>query len=439
MIIARTFFLVTLLVALSTQVFARSIVEKEFYVLDPEQRYISLFKMVGEFTIDHVSESGYELYGPKGTGEWLRNNNIPHYEIDNQKALLEDIFADYPNHNQMTQKLKDLVAKFPAIASLHSVGTSTNGRELWVVKISDNVEVDEIEPEVKYISTMHGDEVTGRESMVMLIEDLLTGYQVDPKITQLINNTEIFIMPNMNPDGTANRRRGNGKNIDLNRDFPDFTTADNQNNWQGRAIETQAIMKWQAGRQFALSANFHGGAVVINYPWDTKYELHPLDGLVRGLSLEYASMVPEMRDSRSFENGVTNGAAWYSINGGMQDWSYFWHGDLQITVELSQIKWPNYSLMANYYRENKESLLTYLSRVHQGAGFYFLETGVEGSVEIFKDSISLGVFGFSKSEFFKVLDDGNYRFEIVTSTGQRTVLETVVDSAINENGNFTAI
>ena len=56
---------------------------------------------------------------------------------------------------------------------------------------------------------MHGDEIVGRELMVLLIEELLTRYKSqDPKVTNLINNTEIFIVPSMNPDGALNRRRG---------------------------------------------------------------------------------------------------------------------------------------------------------------------------------------------------------------------------------------
>jgi hypothetical protein len=78
---------------------------------------------------------------------------------------------------QATKDLSLKIAKakllvLASIAQMFSIGKSHQGRDLWVVKISDNVQVDEVEPEFKYISSMHGDEITGRELMVFLIEDL---------------------------------------------------------------------------------------------------------------------------------------------------------------------------------------------------------------------------------------------------------------------------
>src|SRR5690606_27488049 len=134
----------------------------------------------------------------------------------------------------------------------------------------------ELEPEFKYIANMHGDEIVGRELMVLLLEDLTARYsEGNPEITSLINNTEIYIIPSMNPDGAESRRRGNSRWVDLNRNFPDFTT-DNVNRPDGRQPETQAIMAFQASRQFALSANFHGGTECVNYPWDTSGDRFPL-------------------------------------------------------------------------------------------------------------------------------------------------------------------
>ena len=95
------------------------------------------------------------------------------------------------------------------------------------------------------------------------------------RIVNLINTTEIYIIPSMNPDGAFKKNRGNGSWVDLNRDFPDFTTRDNENSPHGREMETRSVMEWQKNRNFSLSANFHGGAEVVNYPWDTIADQHP--------------------------------------------------------------------------------------------------------------------------------------------------------------------
>src|SRR5690606_23772804 len=124
------------------------------------------------------------------------------------------------------------------------------------------------------------------------------------------------------------------------------------------------------------------GAVVANYPWDSKYDVHPLNDLVIELSQGYANLNPAMRNSREFHGGITNGAQWYIVRGGMQDWSYVWHNDLQITVELSDRKWPSYSEIPSFYRDNRDSLIYFMSEIHRGAGFKFTRSGVSGTVAI---------------------------------------------------------
>jgi predicted deacylase len=231
-----------------------------------------------------------------------------------------------------------------------------------VIKISKDVGVDDSRPEFKFIANMHGDEIVGREMMVRLVKDLLAGYGKDPQITNLLDRVQIYIMPSMNPDGAFAAKRGNGKNVDLNRDFPDFSTRDNTEALEGRQPETQAVMKWQQSRNFVLSANFHGGAEVVNYPWDTIATKFEKEDYIKELSLEYAGLSLYIAASTAFKNGITNGYAWYEVNGGMQDWSIHWRKDLQITVEVSDDKWPAYTTVDYYYNQNKPALLKFIER-----------------------------------------------------------------------------
>src|SRR5690606_18189478 len=138
--------------------------------------------------------------------------------------------------------------------------------------------------------------------------------------------------------------------------------------------------KFQAERKFSLSANFHGGTIVANYPWDSKYDLHPLDGFVKELSSGYSELNPDMHRSHEFPGGITNGAAWYVVKGGMQDWSYLWFNDLQITVELSHLKWPPFSKIPEFYSDNRDSMIYFMKQIHRGAGFKFTRKNVSGKV-----------------------------------------------------------
>ena len=419
-----------------TMSYASSNTREGFYVFDAGKKLMKIFT-AQKLTIDHVGSHGYEVYGPKGTKEFLSTLTNDFLEIPQEPFFYKA--RPYPSPEEVAQRIKKVVDQNPDIMKMFSIGESREGRKLWVVKVSDNVHEDETEPEFKYIANMHGNEIVGREMMAFLLEDMGKNYKTDPKVKELIDNTEIFIMPTMNPDGSAKRRRGNANWTDLNRDFPDFTTQDNRNNPRGREPETKAIMSFQAERKFALSANFHGGTKCVNYPWDTSPDDAPLTEFIVELSLEYALGVPGMHDNPEFENGIVNGYQWYEVNGGMQDWSYRWYDDLQITIELSHNKWPDYESNKQYFLDNKESLYTFMKRVHQGAGFS-LNSEVKGEVLISKDGIKIGKYGFDKGEYYKVLPTGDYVFEITTQEGKKTTFrQSVTNEIAKENGRFTSL
>ncbi len=275
---------------------------------------------------------------------------------------------DYHNYIELTAFLQDIADNYPDITRLESIGQSVQGRELWVMEISDNPGVNEIEPEFKYVANMHGDETVGRELSLYLIEWLVEGYGSDPRAIDIINNTDVFIMPTMNPDGFENGSRYNANGTDLNRDFPD-QFSDPNNTTIGREPETRAVMDWTWDHHFVLSANMHTGALVANYPYDGPssgvYSACPDDDLFIHISLAYADAHPNM-DSGGFSNGITNGAQWYAISGGMQDWNYIWEGDFDITLEQNDVKWPSSNQLAGLWEDHREPLLAYLEEVHDG-------------------------------------------------------------------------
>ncbi len=425
-----------LVLAFSASSFASVTIQEELFVLGQSPDVVKSLIDSGSVEIDHVTSEGFEIYGAKGLSKYLDAENIPYI---NTKILKFKSLAGYPTSAQVAQKLYALAAKYPNIMKLTSIGKSSQGKELLVMKISDNVGADEVEPEFKYISSMHGDEITGRELTVSLIEEIGEKYGSDSEITNLVNNTEIFIMPSMNPDGSDLKQRGNARGKDLNRNFPDMTR-DTQSNPAGREIENQAVMKFQSERNFSLSANFHGGTIVANYPWDSKYDLHPLDSFIKELSQGYSDLNPEMRSSTEFSGGITNGAAWYVVRGGMQDWSYVWHNDLQITVELSHDKWPSYSEIPGFYKSNRDSMVYFMNQVHRGAGVKFDRPGIEGVVDIKQVSPiaqNLGSFAFKGSEFYKVMPEGEYIFTVKQKNAASIDVNVRVEKDhITSNGNY---
>lgn len=181
----------------------------------------------------------------------------------------------YHDYDKLTEFMQSMTQKYSQISKLHTIGKSVLGKSLWAIEISDNIDTEELaEPKFKYVGNMHGNEVVGRQILIYLIQYLLENYEKDDRVTKLINNVDIFIMPTMNPDGFEKAEEGrcdgelgrpNANHVDLNRNFPDQFDPHSGKNIQP---ETKALIDWIEGTNFILSANLHGGSLVASYPWD---------------------------------------------------------------------------------------------------------------------------------------------------------------------------
>jgi hypothetical protein len=277
----------------------------------------------------------------------------------------------YPTYQQYLDMMSQFETNYPTICKVINFGSTIQGRQLLALKISDNVNTAEDEPEAWLTSSIHGDEVTGYVTTLRLADSILTTYGTDARITNLVDNLEIYITPLANPDGTyhggnnsvSGAQRYNANDVDLNRNYWD--PADGQHPdgyaWQ---VETVANMNFMAAHHFVISANFHGGAEVVNYPWDTWSRLHPDDTWWQQISRRFADTVHVYGPSgylTDLQNGITNGYAWYRVAGGRQDYmTYFMHGR-EATIEISNTKMPSASTLPTYWVSLRKSLLNWIS------------------------------------------------------------------------------
>jgi len=342
----------------------------------------------------------------------------------------------YYTYPQVEAAVAAAEANYPALCRRQLVGTTVQGRNIWALCISDNVQIEEDEPEVALISTMHGNEPVGTEMMLRLITHLTSNYGVNQRVTDLVNNVELWIVPVMNPDGFVAGTRQNANGVDLNRNFPDPYTSPN-NTIAGRQAETAAIMTWRWTRSFVLSANFHTGALVVNYPYDANpngqsvYTPCPDDDLFIYVSERYSQYNPPMWSSPTFFHGITNGAAWYHVNGGMQDWAYRYTGSNEVTIELSNTFAPPAAQLEQYWNENRDSLMSYVETSLIGARG--VVTAFPGGAPLAATVSVVGraVNGYTDpdvGDYHRMLMPGNYtlRFE---SLGRETRQVPVVVSA----------
>ena len=90
---------------------------------------------------------------------------------------------------------------YPSIVQVFSIGKSYEGRDIWIAKVSDNVTVDEAEPEVLIDALHHAREHLATEQALAVLRWLTHGYGTDATVTRLVNTREVFIIFALNPDG----------------------------------------------------------------------------------------------------------------------------------------------------------------------------------------------------------------------------------------------
>ena len=312
-----------------------------------------------------------------------------------------------------------------ASCTLLDLGTlsTTNHRRILGVRLNNGQPNGK--PKFLYTSTMHGDEVTGMILMLRLINEFCTSS--DSRIANILENVDLFIFPCTNPDGTYNggnntvsgAKRYNGNNVDLNRHFPDFDDGAHPDGASYYQDEAQWMMDLAQEFLFTMGANYHGGAEVMNYPWDTYQPVHPDDAWWRYVSLEYVSNARAnnssyMTDTES--NGITNGYAWYTITGSRQDYMNYYGQCREITIECSSVKTPSASQLPNYWNYNHTAMLAYIEQCLNGVHGYVYDAvtllPIEGASVTVENHDALGssVTSHAIGDFHRPIKGGTYTF-----------------------------
>lgn len=271
----------------------------------------------------------------------------------------------YHTHAQIGTILQAAETNHPTLCVRSTLGTSVNGRDLWTLKITDNPGVEEAEPEVRLAGTIHGNEPPGQEMLLYLIDWLTTQYGIDPDVTDLVDNTEIWITPCLNPDGLTSGTRTNAHGIDLNRNYPVPNGAIGDDGTWTQEPETIATRTFGEAHRFVVSENGHTGTMVVNYPWDWTYTRAPDDAALILLSLEYSTYNTPMYNG-PFYHGITNGADWYIVWGSLQDCSYHFQGNAEVTIELSTSYAPPASQLDTMWNNNRQSFVHFIRAARYG-------------------------------------------------------------------------
>ncbi|XP_062233628.1 carboxypeptidase SOL1 isoform X2 [Phragmites australis] len=337
--------------------------------------FLLLLLLLGAFSslpTQAAARGGHDPSGYVGNhGSFSRNL------LEDKPRITEEMVYGYMTNPELEVAVHAFGSRCPNISRIYSIGKSVNNFPLWVIEISDKPRQKEAEPAFKFIGNVHGDEPVGREVLMHFANWLCDNYLKDPLATLIVENMHLHILPTMNPDGFALRWRGNANNVDLNRDFPDqFSPFNNDINY--RQPETRAIMNWVKQEHFTASASLHGGALVANYPWDgtrdkNKYYYGcPDDKTFQYMASVYSQSHYNMSLSKEFEGGITNGAFWYPIYGGMQDWNYIHGSCFELTLEISDTKWPKAAELPVIWEHNRMSMLNLVASL--------IKSGIHGRI-----------------------------------------------------------
>jgi|WetSurMetagenome_2_1015567.scaffolds.fasta_scaffold05991_7 hypothetical protein len=378
------------------------------------------------------------------------NKNIPYTLIkpDASKSVYSASsvaeamqWHSYPTYPQYDSIMHILAKTYPDRCVLDTIGYSIKGKAIYALKISDNASVDEDKPEVFLTSSIHGDELGGFVMMMRLAEELASKGSSDNIVAAINQGLEVWINPISNPDGAytdgdviTSPVRFNSNDVDLNRNYPDpeITSATIQ-------PENVEMIKFMQKHKFILSVNFHAGSEVVNYPWDRWRRLHPDDEWFYDISRRYADTVHLHSASdymTYFDNGVTNGAAWYMISGGRQDYVTWSLQGREVTIELDYTKQTPASELETLWISNHRSFLRYIAEALYGVKGHVISssTSLPVKAEVF---IEVHDTDADSSQVYSDAITGSYNRLLAPGTWNLKFIADGYDPYVAENVSVT--
>ena len=288
-------------------------------------------------------------------------NFEPANNPDSLGSIQTSLNGAYHSYAELEADLFNLEETHPECCLLVNLGQSVEGRNIYALKISDNPALEENEPGVVFLGCHHAREWISVEVPFLLAKYLVEHYQRDPSIQKLVDRSEIWIIPLVNPDGLEysiyfyrywrkNRRNlGHGLfGVDLNRNYDYQWGRDDigsspdpsSNVYRGPSPfsepESQAIKKFmELHPQLKALVSYHSYSQVILYPWGYTNKPSHLDDLLRFLASTMSQKMEAVFGTK-YSYGQS-GASFYLTNGDTTDWALGKFGIPAFTIELPPI------------------------------------------------------------------------------------------------------
>jgi len=296
----------------------------------------------------------------------------------------------YHSTLELETDLRILERDHPGLASLREIGETLEKRKIYALKISDNASADEREPAVLFAGCHHAREWISVEVPFLFGKYLLENYDLSQAVRDLVDASEIWIVPIANPDGLEysinvyrywrKNRRANADGtygVDINRNYGYAWGFDNAGSsgqpasdvYRGTAPfsepETAAIRSLFLGHDFRAMISFHSFAQDILYPWGYTTEAAPTDAELAAVAGTMAGLIAGVRGTEyAFGEGSR---LLYLTNGDTVDWTYSVAGAPSYTIELPPVDidqggfFNDEAAIGTIFEENLPAML-YLTR-----------------------------------------------------------------------------
>jgi len=255
----------------------------------------------------------------------------------------------YRNYSETRALLDELAESYPDILRVYTIGYSVEGREIFVVKVSDNVFLDEDEPTVHFDAQHHAREVMTPEVIIDIVEQLVKNYGSDPEVTGWVNDYETYLIPCVNPDmsvavfTTDWGIRKNARGVDLNRNYPaDWGNPDGSSGdpvsqtyrgpFPASEPEVQAVIAHSLLTRPVAGITFHSYSNIVLYEYSSP-------GLTQTSQEPYLMTVAQTM-ANSMQKDIDGSpydyahALWYDASGVTFDWMYRDVGTFCFLVEV---------------------------------------------------------------------------------------------------------
>ena len=314
--------------------------------------------------------------------EYLIDNQINYEVLKTESEILRDL-ENYRSYDETYADLQDFSETYPEITRLFSLGPSVchqyylDGNEnyaefqheIWCLKVSDNPEVEEDEPNVFFGSLIHANEAITLEVVMTFMEELFADYGIDPEIAEFVENNQIWFIPIINPDGykvvhdelfyQRKNMRDNNENglpdysfedgVDLNRNFgyvwnpngpdpPGTSTYNGPEEWS--ELEIQYLRDLIQARKFWAGITYHSQGEWVLYPLGMTAGVCSCDYEILGdLATEMAMTIPRI-DSPGYYTPIQL-VDYGTCYGNMSDWAYAEERVFGYAIELATSHIPS--------------------------------------------------------------------------------------------------